>query len=64
MTHPTLYYIFGAGWVDVRNAPPDAPDWLEKGFLALTAQGKLTGYTVTLKTYRGIVDFWDTPAWE
>lgn len=61
MTPPTLYQVYTAGWLDVRHAPPDAPDWLELGYLALTAQGKLTGYTVTLKTYRGIVDFWDTP---
>lgn len=66
MIPPTLYRVYTAGWLDVRDAPPDAPDWLERGFLALTAQGKLTGYTVTPKTYRSIVDLWGTtpPAWE
>lgn len=63
MTPATLYYVFGAGWVDVRDAPPDAPEWLERGYLMLTAQGKLTGYTVTPKTYRSIVDFWDGVDW-
>ena len=63
MTPPTLYYVFGAGWVDVRDAPPDAPEWLEKGYLTLTAQGKLTGYAVTPKTYVRIVDFRDGADW-
>ncbi len=63
MIPPTLYLVYTAGWLDARHAPEDAEDWRERGYLTLTTQGKLTGYTVTLPTYRGIVDLWGEPDW-
>lgn len=63
MIPATLYLVYTTGWLDARNAPEDAEAWRERGYLTLTAQGKLMGYTVTLPTYQGIVDLWDEVEW-
>lgn len=63
MIPSTLYLVYTAGWLDTRHAPEDAEGWRERGYLTLTAQGKLIGYTATLATYQGIVDLWRAPEW-
>ena len=51
----TLWMVFSSGFLDATKAPPDAIDWLEKGYLRLVQQGKLTGYAIARPGYEMIV---------
>jgi len=53
----TLWLVFSKGFLDIAKAPADAPDWLNKGYLYLRAQGKLTGYTIAPPGYALIVGY-------
>jgi len=57
MTPATLWAVFSARWLDINRAPADAPDWLERGFLYLQTQGKLTGYVIAPRGYALIVRY-------
>lgn len=35
-----------------RPSPPDAGEWLARGYLMIVPQGKLQGYAVALPAYR------------
>lgn len=48
----TIWIVFCARWLDVTKAPADAHEWLDKGFLHVVPQGKLTGYVIALPGYR------------
>lgn len=51
----TLWLVFSSGFLDATKAPPDAPEWLDKGYLRLVQQGKLTGYAIARPGYELIV---------
>lgn len=52
MIPSTLWAVFCACWLPVEQAPPDAGEWLERGYLMIVPQGKLQGYAVALPAYR------------
>lgn len=52
MIPATLWTVFCAGWLQVEKAPPDAAEWLKRGYLLILPQGKLQGYAVALPAYR------------
>lgn len=51
----TLWAVFTARWLDITQAPADAADWLQRGYLYLVPQGKLTGYVIAPAAYSLIV---------
>ncbi len=51
----TLWLVFSKGFLELSKAPVDAAEWLDKGYLYLRAQGKLTGYTIAPPGYALIV---------
>lgn len=53
----TLWTAFSSGFLDATKAPPDAPEWLDKGYLHLVQQGKMTGYVIALPGYNLIVGY-------
>ncbi len=53
----TLWLIFSSSFLELSKAPPDAIDWLEKGYLRLVQQGKLTGYVIARPGYELIVGY-------
>lgn len=55
MISATLWAVFCARWLPVEQAPPDAVEWLERGYLMIVPQGKLQGYAVALPAYRLIM---------
>lgn len=50
MIPATLWAVFCARWL-----PPDATEWLERGYLLIVQQGELQGYAVALPAYRLIM---------
>lgn len=52
MIPSTLWEVFCARWLPVNQAPPDAGEWLARGYLMIVNQGKLPGYAVALPAYR------------
>lgn len=55
MIPDTLWKVFSAGWLEINKAPADAPQWLEKGYLLIVQQGKLTGYTIAPAGYQWVM---------
>lgn len=55
MIPATLWTVFCAGWLQVEKAPPDAAEWLARGYLMIVPQGKLQGYAIALPAYRLII---------
>lgn len=55
MIPSTLWAVFCVRWLPVEQAPPDAGEWLERGYLMIVPQGKLQGYAVALPAYRLIM---------
>lgn len=55
MIPATLWAVFCARWLPVAQAPPDATEWLERGYLLIVQQGELQGYAVALPAYRLIM---------
>ena len=51
----TLWLVFSSGFLDATKAPDDAMEWLEKGYIRLVQQGKLTGYAIARRGYELIV---------
>lgn len=51
----TLWTVFSSGFLDAAKAPPDAIEWLEKGYIRMVQQGKLTGYAIARPGYELIV---------
>lgn len=56
MIPETLWQVFSNQFLPVKEAPSDAVDWLEKGYIRLAEQGKIQGYAVTQLAYELIVD--------
>lgn len=52
MIPATLWRVFSARWLPLDQAPADAAEWLERGYLMIVPQGKLRGYVVALPAYR------------
>jgi hypothetical protein len=57
MIPATVWKVFSSGWLDINQAPADATDWLEKGYLYIRPQGKLTGYVIAPKGYEMIAGY-------
>lgn len=55
MIPATLWAVFCARWLPIDKAPPDAAEWLARGYLMIVPQGKLQGYAVALPAYRLIM---------
>lgn len=55
MIPATLWTVFSAGWLELKKAPADAPQWLEKGYLYVVNQGKLTGYVIAPAGYELVI---------
>lgn len=52
----TLWLVFSRRWLPMAEAPPDAEQWCERGYLHRVAQGKILGYGIALPGYAWILD--------
>ena len=55
MIPETLWAVFSAGWLSIHQAPMDAVDWQQRGYLRIIQQGKVMGYAIAPLGYAVIV---------
>lgn len=55
MIPATLWAVFSAGWLSIHQAPMDAADWAQRGYLRIIQQGHVVGYTIAPPGYALIV---------
>lgn len=51
----TLWHVFSTGWLSIHQAPADAADWAQQGYLRLVQQGHVVGYAIAPMGYAWIV---------